>query len=141
IRLSKRAADALAFIDDAGVPRPHPLDPRSRTSTLDAVACDDTWAALTAAAAQDQTHTRYAHEIEPLLDSLCDHFFVRAVRALAPNGRPLYDDAVERCRQASPDSAAFLDQLLARATDSGLLQRSSSGWTVPPQDDNAPDVI
>ncbi|GAB3333565.1 type I polyketide synthase [Bordetella tumulicola] len=140
IRLSKTAADALDFVDDAGVPRPHAQDPRSHQSTLDAATAADTWAAMAARAAQDETHTRYAHEIEPLLDSLCDHFFIRALGTLAPNTNHLYDDVAERCRQASPESAALLDHLLARATDSGLLERAPSGWTINAQDDGA-DVI
>ncbi|CAM4229302.1 SDR family NAD(P)-dependent oxidoreductase [Bordetella muralis] len=141
IRLSKTAGDTLDFVDDAGVPRPHALDPRSRISELDTGAAADAWTTLAASAAQDQTHTRYAHEIEPLLDSLCDHFFVRALTTLAPNGHHLYNDAVERCRQTSPDTAALLDHLLARATDTGLLERSPSGWGIPAAEDNAPDVI
>jgi len=141
IRLAKASANALDFVDDAGVPAPHEHDPRSRVSVLDAGAASQTWQTVAAAAAQDQTHTRYAHEIEPLLDSLCDHFFIRALGILAPKANHVYDDAVERCRQASPDTAALLDHLLARATDAGLLERTPSGWNIPAQDDNAPDVI
>jgi phthiocerol/phenolphthiocerol synthesis type-I polyketide synthase C len=141
IRLSKAAADALDFVADTGVPSPHPMDPRRHISTLDATAVRDACDALAATLAEEQTHARYALEIEPLLDSLCDHFAVRALSSLALNGRHLYNDAVERLRQASPGTAPLLDHVLARATDSGLLQRSPSGWTIPARDDNDPDVI
>jgi len=141
IRLSKAAAGTLDFLDDTGVPSPHAHDPRSRQSALDAAALADALANVAAASAQDPTHTRYAHEIEPLLDSLCDRFLVQALGVLAPHTRHLYDDVVERCRQASPDTAALLDQLLARAADAGLIERAPSGWTLPPHDDAAPDVI
>src|SRR5690606_15116589 len=46
IRLSKTAAESLDFVDDAGVPRPHALDPRSHVSTLDVAAWADAWANL-----------------------------------------------------------------------------------------------
>jgi len=141
IRLSKATAGALDFLDDTGVPSPHAQDPRGRQSVLDAAAATGAWADVAAAAAQDQTHARYAHEIEPLLDSLCDRFLVQALGQIAPNARHLYDDIVERCRQASPDTATLLDQLLARAVDAGLIDRAPSGWTLPPQDDATPDVI
>ena len=142
IRLSKAAADSLDFVDDAGVPSPHALDPRSRISTLDARATAALWSSITTTAAQDATHARYATEIEPLLDSLCDHFFVRALGDLtAPNGHQLYQDAVDRSRQASPDTAALLEHLLSRSVESGLLVRTPSGWDIPAPEDNAPDVI
>jgi len=141
IRLSKASAGALDFLADSGVPSPHAHDPLSRQSTLDSAAAADALAGAAASAAQDGKHARYAHEIEPLLDSLCDRFVLRALRALAPQTQHLYDDVLERCRQASPDTAVLLDQLLARAADAGLLERTPSGWTFQAQDDGAPDVI
>jgi len=141
IRLSKANAGALDFLADSGVPSPHAHDPRSRQSTLDGAATADALAGAAASAARDGTHIRYAHEIEPLLDSLCDRFVLRALHLLAPNTQHLYDDVLERCRQASPGTAVLLDQLLARAADAGLLERTPSGWTFPVQDDSAPDVI
>ncbi|HYG45316.1 MAG TPA: beta-ketoacyl synthase N-terminal-like domain-containing protein, partial [Bordetella sp.] len=141
IRLSKAAADNLDFMADTGVPSPHAHDPFSRQSTIDAAATADALAAMIDRAAQDDTHARYAHEIEPLLDSLCDRFLVQALRELAPNTEHLYNDAVERYRQASPDTGILLDQLLARATEAGLLERTPSGWTFGAQDDAAPSVI
>src|SRR5690606_6156441 len=141
IRLSKSSAGALDFLAESGVPSPHAHDPLSRQSTLDAAAAADALAGAAASAAQDGTHARYAHEIEPLLDSLCDRFVLRALRVLAPHTEHLYDDVLERCRQASPDTAVLLDQLLARAADAGLIERAPSGWTFQAQDDGAPDVI
>ncbi|MBO9357394.1 SDR family NAD(P)-dependent oxidoreductase [Bordetella petrii] len=141
IRLSKASADALDFLDDTGVPSPHAHDARSHQSTLNPAAAADALASAAAGAAQNGTHARYAHEIEPLLDSLCDRFVLRALRTLAPNTQHLYDDVLERCRQASPDTAMLLDHLLARAADAGLLERAPSGWTFHADDDTAPDVI
>ena len=140
IRLSKANAGTLDFLDDPGVPCPHAHDAQSRASILDAVAAADALAAAAAGAAQDGTHARYAHEIEPLLDSLCDRFLVQALRELGGSGH-IYDDAIERCRQAAPDSAALLNHLLARATDAGLLERTPSGWAVRDQDEGAPGVV
>src|SRR5690606_17560631 len=103
IRLSKASTRALDFLADDGVPAPHALDPASHQSTLDTTALADALAAVAAGAAQDGVHARYAHEIEPLLDSLCDRFLVQAIRDRAPDRGHLYDDAVDRCRQAAPD--------------------------------------
>ncbi|MCD0501932.1 type I polyketide synthase [Bordetella petrii] len=140
IRLSKTSTGALDFLADTGVPSPHAQDPLARQSSLSAPAAANAIATV-AAAAQGHTHGRYAHEIEPLLDSLCDRFLVRALRELVPGNNHVYDDIIERCRQASPDTAPLLRRLLARATDAGLLERTPSGWTLPAQDDSAPDVI
>ncbi|MVW79802.1 type I polyketide synthase [Bordetella sp. 02P26C-1] len=141
IRLSKTAAEALDFVADSGVPSPHPMDPRRHISALDSTAVRTAFSALAETLAAEQTHARYALEIEPLLDSLCDHFAVRALSSLAVNGRHLYNEAIERLRQTSPETAPLLDHVLARATDTGLLQRGPSGWTISEHDDNDPDVI
>lgn len=142
IRLSKASTRALDFLADDGVPAPHALDPASHQSTLDTTALADALAAVAAGAAQDGVHARYAHEIEPLLDSLCDRFLVQAIRDRAPDRGHLYDDAVDRCRQAAPDLALLLDHLLDRATRAGLLTRTPSGWTCTTDDgEAAPGVI
>src|SRR5690606_34655143 len=70
IRLSKTAAEALDFVADSGVPSPHPMDPRRHISALDSTAVRTAFSALAETLAAEQTHARYALEIEPLLDSL-----------------------------------------------------------------------
>jgi phthiocerol/phenolphthiocerol synthesis type-I polyketide synthase C len=141
IRLSKAVGDSLSFVSDAGVPRPHALDPDSQLSVVEPNVAHHIWTTLVDSAVQDQTHARYAEEIEPLLDSLCDHFFVRALSTLTADDQHIYNDIVERCVQTAPETAALLHHLLKRATDNGLLQQSPSGWTIPIQDESEPDVI
>ncbi|MBV7486182.1 type I polyketide synthase [Bordetella sp. BOR01] len=143
IRLSKATTRAPDFLAEVGVPSPHADNPDSRQSTLDAPAVANALSSMIATAVHDGTHARYAHEIEPLLDSLCDRFLLQAIRDLAPDTGHLYDDVVDRCRQAVPDTALLLDHLLARAVHAGLLERTPSGWTcVAAEDDEAaPGVI
>src|SRR5690606_15493125 len=142
IRLSKASTRVLDFLADDGTPAPHAHDPASHQSTLDTSALTGALASATAAAVQDGVHARYAHEIEPLLDSLCDRFLVQAIRDWAPDSGHLYDDVVDRCRQAMPDAALLLDHLLDRATRAGLLKRMPSGWTCAAEDDEtAPGAI
>src|SRR5690606_38955822 len=105
IRLARSHGEALDFLDELGVPSPHPQDPRSALSTLDAAAATDVLASAVALATRQGTHACYAQEIEPLLDSLCDRYAIRALRGLAQDGPLLYDDAVERCRQTAPDTS------------------------------------
>lgn len=141
IRLAKSYGETLDFLDELGVPSPHPHDPRSALSTLDSAAASDLLASAVALAAQQGTHACYAQEIEPLLDSLCDRYAVRALRGLAQNGPHLYDKAVERCRQTAPDASALLDHLLERAAQAGLLERAPTGWTFTEEGPATPDVV
>jgi len=141
IRLSKALDDALAFVNDLGVPRPHALDPLSRVSTLEPTRVQHALNALLETLHADQTHARYALEIEPLLDSLCERFFVRALSTLSSDQPLLSNEVVERCYLASTESAPLLSHLLNSATHNGLLERTPLGWLIPEQDETEPDVI
>lgn len=143
IRLSSAARRAPDFLTEVGVPRPHPASPDAHNSSLDSAGLFTALASMAAAAAQDGTHARYAQEIEPLLDSLCDRFLLQAIQHIAADGGHLHDHIVDRCRQSAPTTAAFLDHLLARATRTGLLQRTTTGWkcSATPDDPATPGVV
>ena len=125
VRLARDAARP-DFLDYAAIPCPHPLAPASAVPpalrpdamqhTLDALAQD-----IQAQGLPD----RYAGEVDPLLESLCDHYAAQALRELADDGR-IDAGPLRALRERSPQ-AALLDSLVARAEQAGDLQAGPDG--------------
>src|SRR5690606_14401569 len=113
--------------DYVGSPRPLPA-----SAPAPALQTDELRRALTACVRREggwSRSERYAAEVDPLLDSLCDQFAIEALRALSEDGTHLGSDTVTRCRQQAADAGALLDALLDRAVAQELAQTTPSGWT------------
>lgn len=133
IRLRKPAADHLSFLDAIATPRPHaPFGP----NPLDHAALRNALADAIAASVQDGAHDRYAQEVDPLLDSLCDGFALDGLRQIAPDGLLLPQSLIVELRRHAPDTARLLDHTLARLTAAGYAEASAAGVHLPPQDDS-----
>ncbi|HYA66343.1 MAG TPA: type I polyketide synthase, partial [Burkholderiaceae bacterium] len=118
IRLQKKsAADDLQYLRYQGIPKPTSMG-------SDATACipfervRDAMEQAVRQCEQDGNHRRYTEEVDPLLDSLCAHFTVEALREVADCSSNSLEATVA---QVSLDAAPFLRQLLSRAQEDGLL--------------------
>ena len=137
VRLSKVAADHLSFLDYAAVPTPHPLTAAIANAALQPPRLEGALRETLRQAAQDGLHGRYQHEVDPLLDGLCDRYAAEALYALSQNGR-LTAATLQACRDAAPQSASLLDWLVTRAQRTGdLTPDGRNQWKVaaPGEDD------
>ena len=133
IRLRKPAFANLCFLDAVTIPRPlapagpNPFDHASlRTALANAVA----------ACVDEGAHSRYALEVDPLLDSLCEGFALDALRQLAPDGKLLPQTLITGLRRRAPDAARLLDHTINRLTSAGYAQVSAAGVLMPAQNDD-----
>lgn len=133
IRLRKPAADHLSFLDAIATPRPHaPFGP----NPLDHDALHLALAAAIADCVDGGSHDRYAQEVDPLLESLCDGFSLDALRQLAPDGLLLPQSLITELRLRAPDAALLLQHTITRVTAAGYAETSAAGVTLPARDDN-----
>ncbi|SIT31348.1 type I polyketide synthase [Achromobacter sp. MFA1 R4] len=140
IRLRKAAADHLSFLDTVAVPRPHapfganPIDHGAlRTALSKAIDQCRTGGA----------HARYAEEVDPLLESLCDSFALDALRALAPDGRQIPQALLADMGRHTPGAAPLLQYLVDRLSAAGHADAQASGIAVsadPDVDSGATDI-
>ncbi|CAB3871474.1 type I polyketide synthase [Achromobacter piechaudii] len=137
IRLRKRAADNLSFLDSIATPRPHaPFGP----NPLDADALRGALAAAVADGIDSGSHDRYAQEVDPLLESLCDGFSLEALRQLAPDGVLLPQPEIAQLRRQTPETALLLDRAISRLTAAGYVQSSDAGVCLPVAEDHETGV-
>ncbi|WP_459618495.1 SDR family NAD(P)-dependent oxidoreductase [Bordetella sp. 2513F-2] len=139
VRLSKAATDHLDFLDYVGVPAPHPHAAASVPVELKAPAVRAALERVAAEAARVGLLSRYTDEVDPLLESLCDRYALRALSALAQDGH-LAHSAVQTCRETLPETAALLDLLIARAERAGDLAPEAEGWRLAAPAEDEPDV-
>ncbi|WP_322062768.1 SDR family NAD(P)-dependent oxidoreductase [Paraburkholderia sp. J63] len=134
VRLSKAHAEPLAFLDYAGIPSPHPLAPQQANVVLQRSALEPALRAIADDIATNGLLERYAQEVDPLLETLCDRYAAQALLALSSDGR-LEANALAALRDAAPEAAPLLDWLLRRAAHQQL---ESSAWQIDaPLDDDA----
>lgn len=133
IRLRKPAADHLNFLDVVATPRPHaPFGP----SPLDLATLRAALAEAIAECIEDGAHARYAEEVDPLLESLCDGFSLDALRQIAPDGQLVPQALVtELCRYA-PESALLLQHTISRLTAAGFVETGAAGVHLTAPDGN-----
>lgn len=128
IRLRKAAADHLSFLDTAAIPRPHaPFGPNP-------VDHDGLRAALAQAVAQctaGGAHARYADEVDPLLESLCDAFALDALRVLAPDRLHVPQALITELGRHTPESAPLLQYVIDRLAGAGYITVQASGIALP----------
>lgn len=131
IRLRKAAADHLSFLDSVATPRPRaPFGPNPvelqplRAALAEAVA----------ACTEGGAHARYADEVDPLLESLCDSFALDALRAIAPDGRLLPQALITELGRHAPQAAPLLRHIAARLTAAGYVQAQAAGIALPADD-------
>lgn len=133
IRLRKPAADHLSFLDAVATPRPHaPFGPNPLDHDVLRAALRD----AIADCAQHGAHARYAEEVDPLLESLCDGFSLDALRQIAPDGLLLPQALITELGRHAPDSALLLQHTIARLTAAGYAEASAAGVHLPPKDEN-----
>lgn len=133
IRLRKPAADHLSFLDAVATPRPHaPFGP----NPLDRDALHLALADAIADCIDGGAHARYAEEVDPLLESLCDGFSLDALRELAQGGLLLPQALIAELRRQTPDAALLLQHTIARVTAAGYAEASTAGLHLPARDDN-----
>jgi acyl transferase domain-containing protein/NADPH:quinone reductase-like Zn-dependent oxidoreductase/acyl carrier protein len=139
VRLARDAA-RLDFLDYAAMPCPHPLAPAFPVPpALRAEAVQD---ALTALARSVQTQgllDRYVGEVDPLLESLCDHYAAQTLRGFADDGR-IDAGRLYALRESSPQAAALLDSLVALAKQNGDLQIDPDGWRLADTQPGQPEA-
>jgi len=117
IRLHKGAAGQTHYLDCRSIPKPHP----SAAELSPALPFEKTQQAMKEAVRRcvlKGTQRRYAEEVDPLLDGLCNRFTLDAVQIPAAGGT------------ASPLTSPFLDHLLAMAQEDGLAESGEAGWKI-----------
>lgn len=126
-RLNKNAADHLRFLSYHGVPKPHPLTPRS-PSSVSFECVHATVSELTRRNVLSSYHRRHSEEVDPLLDSLCSRFTRQALQQLCEDGAHLTTEDIARFQAAQPDIEPFLGHLLSMAQDDQSIIASERGW-------------
>ncbi|HEY0296650.1 MAG TPA: type I polyketide synthase, partial [Bordetella sp.] len=133
-RLAKARTDTLDFLDYAAVPSPHPLSPATANVALQSKTLQPALQAVAQAVQDDELMARYAHEVDPLLENLCDRYAAQALYALSRKGH-LGAGTLADLGKAAPQAAALLDWLLQRAAH---LRADRLNWQVDaPQADEA----
>lgn len=131
IRLRKAAADHLSFLDTVAIPRPH------APFGANPVSHEGLRAALARAVAECKAggaHARYADEVDPLLESLCDSFAVDALRVIAPDGKHVPQALITELGRHAPESAPLLQNVIGRLTSAGHIDVRASGIDLPADD-------
>jgi len=139
VRLRAAAAMTPDYLDYVGSPRPLPGPVRAPL-----LAASGLRKALAACVVRDggwSRSERYAAEVDPLLDSLCDQFAVEALRALSEDGTHLSSETAVRCRQQATGAGALLNVLLDRAVQEQLATTTPSGWTLAAPDPEMPAAV
>ncbi|OZI77651.1 type I polyketide synthase [Bordetella genomosp. 12] len=136
IRLSKGAGEHLDFVDCVLTPRPHPLAPATDNPLHTAALVRDIERMLETTASRGGE--RYAQEVDPLLESLCDRLALEALRAQTAGGPTLSAALVERRLRRSPQTAALLEHLLQRCVAAGFAQSAPTGWTLAADEEGQP---
>ncbi|PRF36381.1 type I polyketide synthase [Burkholderia multivorans] len=113
VRLSKSHAEPLAFLDYVAIPSPHPQHLQQANPALRRDALQPALRAMVRSIVTDGLLERYAQEVDPLLETLCDRYAADALLTLSTNGR-LEASVLTACRDAVPHAAPLLDWLLAR---------------------------
>jgi NADPH:quinone reductase-like Zn-dependent oxidoreductase/malonyl CoA-acyl carrier protein transacylase/acyl carrier protein len=132
IRLGKNAADRLRFLDYHAIPKPHPLRPEGAPiiafKRVQSVLVD-----LAERAAREGSHRRYAEEVDPLLDSLCNQFTREALQQLSAGGKKLSSEKILACTTNNPEIEPFLEHLLSSAKEDQSIARIPDGWDILPE--------
>lgn len=135
IRLSKGAGEHLDFVDCVLTPCPHPQAP-TPNSPLHADSLIRELQRVVETAHQGSD--RYAQEVDPLLESLCDRLALEALRAQTTGGQTLSAALVERRLRKNPQIAALFEHVLQRAVAAGFALPSPTGWTLLPDEEGQP---
>lgn len=131
LRLGQSTRDRQRFLDDHWVPMPHPL----ALDTMPPIPFDkvrSAFAEVTRRAALSGPHRRYAEEVDPLLDSLCNQFTLEALQHLAGDGKRLSLQKLLVCETANPEIKPYLAHLLAQAREDQSIAPTSEGWDILP---------
>jgi len=139
VQLRKDPSDRLRYIESHAVPMPHPSAPVNAPREL----FDRLQKKLTKVADAVQARTafkRYSHEIEPLLDALCNGFALQALKSLAATGDVLTE--VQACGENNPDALPLLLHLIAMLEEDKAISAVGSDWRFLPESDRpAPQDI
>ncbi|WP_175786805.1 type I polyketide synthase [Burkholderia anthina] len=134
VRLAKAHSEPLSFLDYAATPSPHPQSQQPANTALRRNALQPALRAAVRSIATDGLLERYAQEVDPLLETLCDRYAAEALLTLSTDGR-LDAAALAACRDAAPHAAPLLDWTLGR---SAHRLPDSQDWQIDvPQDDGA----
>ncbi|MBO1259714.1 polyketide synthase dehydratase domain-containing protein, partial [Bordetella holmesii] len=136
IRLSKGAGEHLDVIDCVLTPRPHPLAPAADNPLQTSALLRDIERMLETTA--QRANDRYAQEVDPLLESLCDRLSLEALRAQASGGLTLSAALIERRLRRAPQTVALFEHVLQRCVAAGVAQPAPTGWTLPPDEEGQP---
>ncbi|KAA0911383.1 type I polyketide synthase [Pusillimonas sp. ANT_WB101] len=139
VMLQKHAALALDYLDYVPVPRPlvHG-DAVSVCVDENGLALAQALSALAAKTHDSDAYARYAHELDPLLDSLAARYALRALTALADDNRLLSATTVEALTRTVPPAGPVLDFLLAQAVQAGEADVVEAGWKLAEPDVDTP---
>lgn len=72
--------------------------------------------------------SRYATELEPLLDVLCSRYALQALRSLSAENGTLSRNRIDEHKQAGPTTAPLLDFLIETLCEDGLLRSEGTDW-------------
>jgi len=131
VLLGKSAGDYLRLLHYQGIPKPHVFNPDSRPL----IAFNRIQAAfvkLTKCSGVVRPHRRYAEEVDPLLDILCQQFTREALQGLSTDGRIIRFEEILACKTGRPEIEPFLDHLLQMAEDDQTIARTDEGWKILP---------
>ncbi|MCB5363039.1 SDR family NAD(P)-dependent oxidoreductase [Pusillimonas sp. CC-YST705] len=138
IRLRKMADDHLSFLDF--VAQPQPLGHLAQPSALDAPALLKDLQALVKDAANCADQARFSHEVDPLLESLCDRFAFEALSAMADEDGLVSAQALHPDEAESQGISALQQQIVARAVAAGYAESVEQGWKLNPADASEPSA-
>lgn len=126
IRLSKKAADLLSFLDYQATPVPHthlPIDNASQTFEH----AKNIVADIVKRLSVNATYRRYTEEVDPLLDSLCSVFTIEAMQQLADNQGNLPQSLWQSWQDNNPSLRTWLDYLANAAEKDQSVARTPAG--------------
>ena len=134
VRLAKTSSDPIAFLDYAAIPLPHPLALPASNHALHGDALTKVVRDVAGELARDDALLRYTQEIEPLLESLCDHYTATTLCTLGRNGQ-IGPQHLEHICNTEPAMRPVLQWMLERVAQR---RPDRAGWQVDsPQDDDA----
>jgi len=131
VRLYKHPADQLRFLDFSLTPAPHPLTPQL-TDDISFATLQTAMAVVAEQSVQQRIFNRYAGEIDPLLDSLCNSYVIQAFSQLADSRGILTAQAVENYQRNAPQVAEYFDHLLKLAEQDQTITAQDDGWKIGP---------
>lgn len=132
IHTRRNPLERLRYLDYRWVASPHPLSsaraPRQLFDHLRNQLADAVTGAATSA-------SRYATEVEPLLDVLCSRFAAQALQTLSTDGELLTRAGTQACAEAHPSSAPLLAHLIEMLCEDHTLLAVGNDWRFAANDD------